>query len=159
MQDGRRGDARFSKASAVPAVLSLPYDMNGPLLARRFVREVAAGWALDGATSPLCLIASELVTNAIIHGAAPTELMLHRRDGEVTIEVTDGDPRVTTYGFAPEPAPLPAEGVSTSSRRWPTAGAHGTREPVRQSGLPCAQRTQNCCTGVAPRLRTCERGG
>ena len=94
MQDGRRGDARFSKASAVPAVLSLPYDMNGPLLARRFVREVAAGWALDGATSPLCLIASELVTNAIIHGAAPTELMLHRRDGEVTIEVTAGDPRV-----------------------------------------------------------------
>jgi anti-sigma regulatory factor (Ser/Thr protein kinase) len=90
----RPGDARLTKASAVPTVLVLPCDIHGPSSARRFVREAAARWALDGASLPLCVIASELVTNAILHGAAPIELTLHHQDGEVTIEVTDGDHRI-----------------------------------------------------------------
>jgi len=98
--------------------------MNGPLLARRFVQEVAAGWALDGATSELCLIATELVTNAITHGAPPTELTLHRRDGEVTIEVTDGDPRVDNVRLRTAESPAPGgrglHVVASLAERWGT---------------------------------------
>ena len=42
----------------------------------------------------MCLIASELVANAILHGAEPVELTLQYQDGEVTIEVADGDPSI-----------------------------------------------------------------
>jgi anti-sigma regulatory factor (Ser/Thr protein kinase) len=74
-------------------VLTLPYDAASPLLARRFVEQYAAERSLDGATPVLAMIASELVTNAIVHGAAPVELSLRYEDGAVTIEVSDGDSR------------------------------------------------------------------
>ena len=75
-------------------VLPLPYDVNSAFLARRFVELFVAQRALDRAAGVLCVIASELVTNAILHGAEPVELTLHCHDGEVTIEVADGDPRI-----------------------------------------------------------------
>ena len=75
-------------------VLALPYDVKGAFLARRCVEQFAAEQKLDGAAGDLCVIASELVTNAILHGAEPVELTLHFQDGEVTIEVADGDPRI-----------------------------------------------------------------
>jgi anti-sigma regulatory factor (Ser/Thr protein kinase) len=85
----------IKKASAVSrTVLPLPYDVNGAFLARRCVEQFVAERTLDGAAGDLCLIASELVTNAIRHGAEPIELTLHCQDGEVTIEVADGDPRI-----------------------------------------------------------------
>ena len=83
------------KASAVsPNVFPLPCGVNSPLLARRYVEQFAADRALDGATGALCVIVSELVTNAIVHGAPPIELALRYEDGEVTIEVSDGDPNI-----------------------------------------------------------------
>jgi anti-sigma regulatory factor (Ser/Thr protein kinase) len=75
-------------------VLPLPYDVKSAFLARRFVERFIAERTLDARSGVLCLIASELVTNAILHGAEPVELSLHCQDGEVTIEVADGDPRV-----------------------------------------------------------------
>ena len=76
------------------SVLPLPYDVNSAFLARRFVEQFLAERTLSGGAGILCLIASELVTNAMLHGAEPVELTLHCQDGEVTIEVADGDPRV-----------------------------------------------------------------
>jgi anti-sigma regulatory factor (Ser/Thr protein kinase) len=85
----------IKKASSVSrTVLPLPYDVNGAFLARRCVEQFVAERTLDGVAGDLCLIASELVTNAIRHGAEPIELTLHCQDGEVTIEVADGDPRI-----------------------------------------------------------------
>ena len=75
-------------------VLRLPYKAASPQLARRIVERYAAERSLDGATAVLSLIASELVSNAIVHGAAPVELSLRHEDGAVTIEVTDGDSHV-----------------------------------------------------------------
>ena len=75
-------------------VLSLPYDVKSVVLARRFVEQFVAEQAPGGAAAALLVIASELVTNAIVHGAEPVELSLHHRDGEVTIEVADGDPGI-----------------------------------------------------------------
>ena len=74
--------------------LPLPYDATSPFRARRFVEEFAVARALDGTASALCTIASELVTNAILHGAPPIELSIRHQDGDVTIEVTDGDPEI-----------------------------------------------------------------
>jgi anti-sigma regulatory factor (Ser/Thr protein kinase) len=75
-------------------VLRLPYDGTSARVARRFVEEFVAERTLDGGAGVLCLIASELVANAILHGAEPVDLTLQCQDGEVTIEVSDGDPRI-----------------------------------------------------------------
>lgn len=72
----------------------LPSDKNSPFLARRFVEQFATEQSLDGAGGALSLIATELVTNAILHGSDPVELTLYDQDGVVTIEVADGDTRV-----------------------------------------------------------------
>jgi anti-sigma regulatory factor (Ser/Thr protein kinase) len=74
-------------------VFPLPFDVGSACLARRFVERFVAERTLDSAVGVLSLIASELVTNAILHGAEPVELTLRCQDGEVTIEVADGDPR------------------------------------------------------------------
>ncbi len=42
-------------------------------------------------TSSSAAVTSELVSNAIVHGAAPVELTLRYEHGEVTVEVADGD--------------------------------------------------------------------
>lgn len=75
-------------------VWPLPFDVRSARLARRFVEQFVAERTLDSAGEILCLIASELVTNAILHGAEPVELTLRCQGGEVTIEVADGDPRI-----------------------------------------------------------------
>jgi anti-sigma regulatory factor (Ser/Thr protein kinase) len=54
-------------------VLTLPHEATSPQLARRLVERFAAERSLDGATAVLSVIASELVTNAIVHGAAPVQ--------------------------------------------------------------------------------------
>ena len=75
-------------------VLSVPYESSGPRFARFCVQQFATGLGLDDAVDDLCLIASELVTNAIVHGEEPVELTLLHQHGEVTIEVADGDSRI-----------------------------------------------------------------
>ena len=110
--------------------LLLPYDVNSALLARRFVAQFVAEQAPAGADAALRVIASELVTNAIVHGAEPIELRLHHQDGEVTIEVADGDPHIDNVRLrAPDPTARCGRGlrvVSCLADRW------GTRP--RQSG-------------------------
>lgn len=103
-------------------VLALPYDGTSAFLARRFVEQFVAERTLDGAAGVLCLIASELVTNAILHGAEPVELTLHCQDGEVTIEVADGDPRINNVrlraGDQPDPGGRGLRVVASLADRW-----------------------------------------
>ena len=41
------------------------------------------------------LLTSEVVANAVLHGAAPVTLLVHAdRGGQVRVEVTDADPRL-----------------------------------------------------------------
>jgi anti-sigma regulatory factor (Ser/Thr protein kinase) len=72
--------------------LPLPHDGKSASVARRFVRQFGAEHDLSE-TDVECLIATELVSNAVRHGAEPVELTLQREGVEVTIEVADGDPR------------------------------------------------------------------
>ena len=57
--------------------------------ARRLVRETLADWGLDGYIDHTVLISSELVTNALRHGAGMINIRLYRARCELRVEVHD----------------------------------------------------------------------
>ena len=81
---------------AVSRTFPLPYDARSGYLARRYVETFAAEENLNGETVAMSIIASELVTNAVLHGKGSIELTLRHERGEVTVEVADGDARPAT---------------------------------------------------------------
>jgi anti-sigma regulatory factor (Ser/Thr protein kinase) len=65
--------------------------------ARRFCARTLAGWgASDELVDSVCLVVSELVTNAVLHAGTSCELTVSGPESVaadvVRIEVTDGDP-------------------------------------------------------------------
>ena len=89
-------------------VVPLPNDLLSSSLVRRSVREfVAAHQIRDEATDAVVMIASELVANAIVHGTEPVALAVAYQEPEVTVEVSDGDPRTERVRLraADDPAP------------------------------------------------------
>ena len=84
---------------------ALPHTSAAPGLARRFVTSRAAAWPAD-LLDLVVLLASELVTNAVLHGRGPVELRLSDDGLRVRVEISDGDP-----------APLPTTGRRPSSDR------------------------------------------
>ncbi|GAA1945569.1 SpoIIE family protein phosphatase [Kitasatospora viridis] len=108
------------------ATLSLRGDRALVGHARRFTRRVLAGWGLDALADQAELLTSELITNALVHAGAPTQLRLFRHQ-VLTIEVSDVD------GQAPKlRRPLEDdEGgrgmhlVNELAHRW---GSRGTKE-------------------------------
>ncbi|MEV5412767.1 ATP-binding protein [Thermopolyspora sp. NPDC052614] len=87
------GDARL---------LTLSADRRAAGEARDFTGKILSEWAVAGeAVHDLLLIVSELVTNAVVHGAAPVHLRLWTADGCVRGAVDDhgdGRPRAITSG-------------------------------------------------------------
>ena len=81
----------------LPQPQALPHTSEAPRLARRYLASRAAAWPA-GFLDLVVLLTSELVTNAVVHGRRPVELRLTDDGGEITIEISDGDPD-----------PLPAE--------------------------------------------------
>ncbi len=79
------------QATLLEAVTSrLPSDGRAAGLARRLVAEALGSWGVTGPpASDVVLLASELVTNAVLHGREPVELRLSRRAGELLLEVFD----------------------------------------------------------------------
>jgi len=57
--------------------------------ARRLVREALAEWGLDDYADHMVLISSELVTNALRHGAGMISIRLYRAGRDLPIEVHD----------------------------------------------------------------------
>jgi sigma-B regulation protein RsbU (phosphoserine phosphatase) len=111
-----------SREENEPAVFAVPYDATGPAAARRFVRRFASDYTL-GDIDVVEVIASELVTNAIDHGAAPVHLTLRYRDGETTIEVADGDPNIDDVRHRADQAEPGGKGlhlVASLAKRWGT---------------------------------------
>ncbi|MER5641488.1 SpoIIE family protein phosphatase [Kitasatospora sp. NPDC002227] len=72
------------------AVLPLADDLAMVGHARRFTRTTLDSWGLGGLTDLAELLTSELITNALTHAGAPTELRLFR-NRVLTIEVADVD--------------------------------------------------------------------
>jgi anti-sigma regulatory factor (Ser/Thr protein kinase) len=92
-----RRDAVDAHAPGEPldAALTLAAEPASGATARRFVHRTLAGVSADPErVETLVLLCSELVTNAVLHAAAPSELRLRMRDGRVRLEVHDPSPAV-----------------------------------------------------------------
>ena len=104
---GPRGAMRLAHAPALKVGAgcgSFPADLRTPSAARAFVREAIRSWGVAELATDLELGVSELVTNAVVHGAAPITVQLHHQlSGAVICEVSDSSwwaPRA--YGPGPE---------------------------------------------------------
>ena len=74
------------------AVLELEPNPGSVRQARRFVSATLAEWSQDAPlVDDAVLIASELVTNAVMHGKPPIRLRLRAEAEEILLEVDDGN--------------------------------------------------------------------
>ncbi|MFG2646937.1 SpoIIE family protein phosphatase [Streptomyces sp. NPDC048436] len=161
-----RASAQPGHQPGPPAVVrtSLPGNSLAPAAARRFVRAALADWtelavpAAVGITDRLAddavLLASELVTNAVVHAGTTVELMcrldeagLGESADSLVIEVSDHHPaRSVRNEPAPQPPGTPEYGrglrlVASLSESWGITYRTGTkavwaRLPV--DGVPAA---------------------
>jgi hypothetical protein len=105
------------------AKIELPPATGSPAAARRFVTETLRAWAVEGLTEDACLIVSELVENAIVHGRSVAKLRLELRRGLLTVAVRD-DSSTPPARLQPGGAPTGGRGVflvDAISRTWGTA--------------------------------------
>jgi anti-sigma regulatory factor (Ser/Thr protein kinase) len=91
--------------TAEPLVLVLARNRNAPSLARHQVSEAVDHLLTDARRADLELLVSEVVSNAVLHGAGDITVVIGALADAVRIEVRDGNPA------------LPEETAST--------GAHG----------------------------------
>ena len=75
------------------AQLTLPPNATSPARARRFVTSTLAAWRVESSGDDLLLLASELVTNALLHARTPMTIRLDDEgDDVVRLAVIDGSP-------------------------------------------------------------------
>src|SRR5262249_39477451 len=89
--------AGLAAASRLPVApretIALGADANSPAVARYFVTQTCATWGVTRLAKLATLIASELVTNAVVHARTPSVMGLQLRPTALHIPVRDGDPR------------------------------------------------------------------
>ena len=74
--------------------LDLDGSPHSPRASRQFVNETAQAWGLNGDQLDVArLLATELVTNAMLHGAPPIRIAAHRARAGACIEVSYGSPQ------------------------------------------------------------------
>ncbi len=72
------------------AQVALPAERTSPGVARRFLSQTLHDWQVDDEpTDTACLLATELVTNAVLHAGTPMELVLLATEGTLRVEVVD----------------------------------------------------------------------
>lgn len=120
-------DEEESAMAATPALdvvatIRLAPEVGAPAKARRFLRDFCAAARLpDTICDTAALLASELVTNAILHGRTSAALEVHRPADTLRVAVRDANPDLPPVGDAP---PLSAESgrglmiVSVLASRW-----------------------------------------
>ncbi len=70
-------------------VARLVPDLDAPRLAREIVRDCCHRWGITDATGNAQLVASELVSNAVLHARTVFELSVRVRDGALCLAVRD----------------------------------------------------------------------
>ena len=84
----------WTRTDSTSPALTLPASMTSVRLARRFVREQLAGFRLsDPVRDEVLLLASELVTNAILHGRSELRIEVACVDFHVRVTVHDENSR------------------------------------------------------------------
>jgi anti-sigma regulatory factor (Ser/Thr protein kinase) len=80
-------------------VIQLDGDPDAPQRGRHAVTEVLDGWGCESGTrEDLLLVVSELVTNAVVHGAEPIMVTMVLAPERVRVEVTDGADGSSPHG-------------------------------------------------------------
>jgi len=77
-------------ASASAASTDLPTDLTAPLLGRRFVVAALGALGFDTQSETAALLASELVTNALLHAVGPYRIAVETGEGVLRVGVSDG---------------------------------------------------------------------
>lgn len=78
------------------ATLALPTAVGSPAAARAFTADTLAAWQVADLADDACLVVSELVENAILHGHSTARLRLELRRGLLTVAVRDGSSEAPT---------------------------------------------------------------
>jgi anti-sigma regulatory factor (Ser/Thr protein kinase) len=73
--------------------LGLRPDANAPAMSRQFAQQVCADWGIEKVATLAELVASELVTNAVVHARTHVDVTMRLTDGALSVAVRDGDPR------------------------------------------------------------------
>lgn len=71
---------------------TLPPDLSAPTHARAQIRQTLAAWGYPAVIDDAELVASELVANAVRHGATPVVLTIGQGEGHLIISVQDAAP-------------------------------------------------------------------
>lgn len=86
--------------------LDVESDPSSVAISREFVRSRLVGWEMADKVDSAVLIASELVTNGVLHARTALQVRLITDGPTVRIEVSDENPRV------PNPGPCPPDATS-----------------------------------------------
>jgi hypothetical protein len=132
---------------------------------REFVREVCGRWGLEGLADPAALLASEFVTNAVLHAHTTLQLRVELRGPRLQLAVTDQDPELTRVQAARDGAGR-GLGLLVVDRVATAWGCATARRAARSSGArwSCHHRTRTTATGdhrrrPAPPPRPSPRAG
>jgi anti-sigma regulatory factor (Ser/Thr protein kinase) len=112
--------------------LRLPATSASPAVARRFVGRLAGAYRLRTPPGDLAVIVSELVTNAVEHGAGAVEVCVRGWEDGLCVEVTTALTPGRPARLDPSPATSTGRGLSlveALSRRWGHTD-HGQRRTV-----------------------------
>jgi hypothetical protein len=90
-------DAGMAAAVSFPVsprqTIALAPDANSPAIARDFVVQTCQAWGISRYAKLTTLVASELVTNAVVHARTALVMALQLNPDALTVSVRDDDPR------------------------------------------------------------------
>lgn len=95
----------------VRVVTSLPPNDHSAAQGRRFVRKVLLSCALPHVVDTAVLLASELITNAVLHGRSEVELTVEITGAGVKVSAADMNSRMPVMQSADEHA-LDGRGIA-----------------------------------------------